>query len=319
MNKNSKIYIAGHTGLLGSSILRKLKAESYSNLIFMSHRDMELTDKDYVFDFFLKEKPEYVFLAAGLTGGIVANKTCPADFFHVNIAIQDNVFEAALAFDVKHLVFYGSSCMYPKLSAQPMKEDYLMTGPLEETSEAYAMAKMAGIKACAAYNQQYKARRFIALVPNSMYGPNDDFDLDRSHVLASLMRKFHEAKKNGADSITLWGSGKPYREFVFVDDIAAASIFAANNAERLNNHHYNVGVGCDLSINELACLIANIVGFKGEVLWDTSKPDGAPQKLLDSSKFLALGWRPLVSMKEGIQTMYDWYVKREKKAFADVN
>ena len=263
--------------------------------------------------FSTEERPEYVFLAAGLVGGIMANKTNPATFLHTNIAIQDNVFEAATKTGVKHLVFYGSSCMYPKNCPQPIKEEYLMTGEIEDTSEGYAIAKTAGILACKTYNNQYKNNRFIALIPNSMYGPNDHFDLENSHVLSALIRKFHDAKTNGEKKVTLWGSGTPKREFVFHEDVAAASIFAMKNADTLRNMHYNIGSGVDYSIKELAQMISEIVGFKGDIEWDLTKPDGTPRKLLDSSKFLHLGWRPVTDIKTGIKTTYEWYVSNIQK------
>jgi len=312
MKKEAKIYVAGHTGLLGSSLLRILGQAGYNNIIVQTREQLDLTDQRAVTGYFTREKPEYVFLAAGVTGGIVANQACPAGFFHSNISIQDNVFEAAQANGVERLAFYGSSCVYPKQSAQPIKEEYLMTGPIEETSAAYAVAKISGLIACAAYNKQYKAGRFIALVPNSMYGPNDDFDPERAHVLSALIRKFHEARTNGSASVLLWGSGRPTREFVHVDDVARASLFALDQADRLENVHYNVGTGVETSIAELARLIASVVGFRGEIIWDQNKPDGAARKLLDSSRFRSLGWKPEVSLVEGIRSTYEWYIKHLK-------
>lgn len=309
MFKNSKIYVAGHTGLLGSALTRKLAERGYSQVITKTHAELDLTDKRAVFEFFLAEKPEYVFLSAAKVGGIVSNKTYPADYLHINIAIQNNVFEAAQKYEVKHLLFYGSSCAYPKQSRQPMKEEYLLTGFVEETSEGYATAKIAGIIACKAYNQQYHTNRFIALIPSSMYGPNDNFDLKNSHVLSALIRRFHEAKINHVQSVTLWGSGKPRREFIFSEDVAEASLFTMQHANHLENKHYNVGTGIDYSIQELAEGIAKTVGYKGKIVWDTSKPDGVGQKLLDSSKFLSLGWKPTVSIEEGLRKTYEWYQK----------
>jgi GDP-L-fucose synthase len=313
MDKNAKIFVAGHMGLLGSALVKKLKSEGFCSIITKSHKELDLTDQSAVDGFFQEERPEYVFLAAGLVGGIMANKTRPATFLHINIAIQDNVFEAATKTEVKHLVFYGSSCMYPKNCPQPIKEEYLMTSEIEDTSEGYAIAKTAGILACKTYNNQYKNNRFIALIPNSMYGPNDHFDLENSHVLSALIRKFHDAKTNGEKNVILWGSGSPKREFVFHEDVAAASIFAMENADTLRNMHYNVGSGVDCSIKELAQMISEIVGFKGEIEWDLTKPDGTPRKLLDSSKFLQLGWRPLTDIKTGIKTTYEWYVSNPQK------
>jgi GDP-L-fucose synthase len=308
MHKDAKIFVAGHTGLLGSVLVKKLKSEGYCDIVTKSHNELDLTDQKAVNDFFQKEKPEYVFLAAGLVGGIMANKTSPATFLHTNIAIQDNVFEAATKTEVRHLVFYGSSCMYPKNCPQPIKEEYLMTGEIEDTSEGYAIAKISGILACKTYNNQYKNNRFIALLPNNMYGPNDNFDLENSHVLSALIRKFHDAITKGEKKVTLWGTGNPQREFIFNDDVASASIFAMKNADKLQNMHYNIGSGIDYSIKELAQQISEIVGFTGEIEWDTTKPDGTPRKILDSSRFLQLGWRPHTDIKKGINATYEWYV-----------
>ena len=317
MFKDSKIYVAGHTGLLGSVLLKRLESEGYHHLITKCHSDLDLTDQKTVDEFFKKECPEYVFLCAGLTGGIIANQTYPVDFLHTNISIQDNVFQAAQKYDVKHLVFYGSSCVYPKNCPQPIKEEYLFKGEIESTSEAYAIAKTAGIIACRSYNAQFKTNRFIALLPNSMYGPNDSFDLENSHVLSALTRRFHEAKTNGQEKIVLWGSGKPRREFVFSEDVADASIFAMNNADNLNNtQHYNIGTGIDYSIKELAGKIVNIVGFKGNIEWDISKPDGTLHKLLDSSRFLKLGWKSSTSLEDGLKTTYQWFINNSEKQFA---
>ncbi|MHC4158305.1 MAG: GDP-L-fucose synthase family protein [Planctomycetota bacterium] len=307
MYKDSKIYLAGHTGLLGTALMKRLSGDGYGNVITRSHSELELTDKNSVFDFFSTERPEYVFLAAGKVGGIASNKSYPAEYLHANLAIQDNVFEAAQEYEVRHLIFYGSSCSYPKVCRQPMKEEYLLTGLTEETSEGYAIAKIVGIVGSRIYNQQYNTNRFIALIPSSMYGPNDNFDIEHSHVLSALIRKFHEAKINKAGSVSLWGSGKPRREFIFSEDAAAASVFAMKNAEHLENSHYNIGTGVDYSIEELAAITAKIVGFEGEILWDRSKPDGARQKLLDSTRFTSLGWKPTVGIEEGLRRTYEWY------------
>ena len=307
MYKDSKIYVAGHTGLIGSALIEQLIQNGYKNLVKKSHSVLDLTNKSDVFDFFASERPEYVFLAAGKVGGIVSNKTYPADYLHTNISIQDNIFEAANRYDVKNLVFYGSSCTYPKLCGQPIKEEYLLSGAIEETSEAYASAKIAGIIACKSYNKQFKTNRFIALLPNSAYGPHDNFDLENSHVLSALIRKFHEAKINKSSEVTLWGSGEPRREFIFSSDIANASIFAVQIADKLENRHYNVGTSVDYSIKELANKISRIVGYDGEIVWDTSKPDGTARKLLDSSRFLALGWKPDTDFEEGLKATYGWY------------
>ncbi|UCF00120.1 MAG: GDP-L-fucose synthase [Planctomycetota bacterium] len=307
MYKDSKIYVAGHTGLLGSALMKRLIGDGYSNVITQLHSELELTDKNSIFDFFSTENPEYVFLAAGKVGGIESNKSYPAEYLHVNLAIQDNIFEAAQKYAVKHLIFYGSSCIYPKQCLQPMKEEYLLTGLTEETSEGYATAKISGIIGCKVYNQQYNTNRFIALIPSSMYGPNDNFDIEHSHVISALIRRFHEAKVNNHESATLWGSGKPRREFIYSEDIAGASVFAMQNADRFENRHYNIGTGADYSIKELASITAKIVGFDGEILWDKSKPDGAQRKLLDSTKFLSFGWKPRISIEEGLRRTYEWY------------
>lgn len=306
-DQNSRIYVAGHTGLLGSALMRVLEKEGYRNVITKTHAELDLTDKIAVEAFFAQHRIEYVFLCAGKVGGIVGNKTYPARFLHVNLAIQDNVFEAANRYKVQHVIFYGSSCTYPKVCPQPMKEAYWLTGAIEETSMGYAAAKIAGMIACRAYNIECSTQRFICVVPNSMYGPFDNFDLENSHVFSALLRKFHEAKNADAKSITLWGSGTPRREFIFSEDVADASLFLMKNADRLENSHYNLGTGEDYSIKELAQSIARIVGYNGEVTWDTSKPDGTSRKLLDSERFLALGWRPKTSFEEGLKKTYLWY------------
>ena len=318
MNKDSKIYIAGHTGLLGSALMEELARPNtgglagggFSNVVTRSHKELDLTDKDGVFSFFSAERPEYVFLAAGKVGGIIDNKTHPAEYLRANLAIQNNVFEACREFDVERLVFYGSSCTYPKECPQPMKEEYLLAGMVEETSLGYAAAKIAGLVGCRVYNEQYGKNRFVALTPNSMYGPNDNFDLDNCHVLSALIRRFHEAKASGAGTVTLWGSGRPRREFIYSRDVAAASLFAVQHGEHLENCHYNVGTGIDYSIKELASIIAEIVDYRGEVLWDKSKPDGAPRKLLDSTRFLSLGWKPKTDLRDGLQKTYQRYCSR---------
>lgn len=312
MFKDSKIYIAGHTGLLGSALFHKLKLKGYKNIIIKPHNKLDLLNKECVEKFFNKERPEYVFLSAGLTGGIIANKNFPAAFFHTNIAIQDNVFESAMKYNVKHLIFYGSSCIYPKYCQQPIKEEYLMKGELEATSAAYAAAKIAGVFACRAYNNQFKTNRFISLIPNSIYGPHDSFNTENSHVIAALIMKLHEAKLKRKKKIALWGSGRPKREFIFSSDIAQASIFAMNNADRLENSHYNVGTGIDYSIKEISKIIANIVNFKGKIEWDTTKPDGTPRKILDSRKFFSLGWKPITTLENGLRLTYEWYVKNNE-------
>ncbi len=307
MFKDSKIYVAGHTGLLGSALLKRLGSEGYGNIVTRTRDELDLTDQAQVEGFFKKERPEYVFLAAGLTGGIIANKTWPAWFFHTNISIQDNVFEACRRYEVERMVYYGSSCIYPKGYPQPMKEEYLMAGPVEETSEAYAVAKIAGITACRAYNKEDGVARFIALVPNSMYGPNDNFSLEGSHVLSAVIRKLNDAKEEGRDRVVLWGSGRPLREFLFSADAADASIFAVNNAQKLEDTHYNIGSGFECTIRELADTIAKVAGYQGAIEWDAEKPDGAKRKLLDSTRFTSLGWAPKTALKDGIAATYEWY------------
>ncbi|PIQ85590.1 MAG: GDP-fucose synthetase [Candidatus Omnitrophica bacterium CG11_big_fil_rev_8_21_14_0_20_43_6] len=278
-----------------------------------THKELELTEPIRVNEFFQKERPEYVFLAAGLTGGISASRNYPATFMSVNIAIQNTVFSAAHESGVKKLIFYGSSCMYPRECPQPIKEESLLTGELEKTSDAYAIAKISGLMACQAYNRQYNKNVFMALVPNSIYGPNDNFDPATSHVLSGLVGKFHDAKMQKLNKLTLWGSGAPRREFVFSEDVAEASIFAVNHAEKILNTHYNLGTGYDLSIKELAEIVARVVGFNGKIDWDTTKPDGVFRKLLDSAKFISLGWKPRVELEEGIKITYDWFLNNAAK------
>ena len=307
MFKDSRIFVAGHSGLLGSAVVKRLRAAGYSSIITRSHKELDLQNYESVVAFFSNERPEYVFLCAGLTGGIQANRTRPATFLQTNIAIQNNLIEAANQFGVKHVVFYGSSCIYPKECPQPIREEYLLTGDIERTSEAYAIAKTAGIIACRSYNHQYRTNRFIALVPNSLYGPHDNFDLENSHVLSALIKRISDAKQRQDRAITLWGSGAPRREFVFCEDAADASIFAVKNASRLQNTHYNIGTGVDHSIRELAEHISTIVGYAGEIRWDTTRPDGTLRKLLDSSKFRALGWTPATPFLQGLETACTWY------------
>ena len=311
MYKGARIYLAGHTGLLGSAILKELRSNGCSEVITMGRSELDITNQSAVNSFFDFCRPEYVFLAAGLTGGIQANKNFGADYLHVNLSIQDNCFEAAQRNGVKHLVFYGSSCMYPKNADQPIREASLMTGPIEQTSDAYAIAKLAGVVACRRYNEQYRTNRFIALVPNSIYGPNDNFDPDNSHVFSALISRIHRAKIEGMGEITLWGSGMPRREFLFSKDAAKASLFAVENADRLENRIYNIGAGVDCSIKELAGKIAGVVGYTGRILWDTSKPDGTMRKLLDSGDFRKLGWKAKVGLDEGIEKTYEWFLTNE--------
>lgn len=306
MHKEAKIYVAGHRGLVGSAILRKLQSEGYSHIITRTHRELDLTDQQAVYRFFEGERPEYVFLAAARVGGILANSTYPADFIRENLLIQTNVIDAAHRYGVKKLLFLGSSCIYPKFAPQPLKEEYLLTGALEPTNEPYAVAKIAGIKMCQAYNRQY-GTNFISVMPTNVYGPGDNFDLETSHVLAALLRKFHEAKVSGAPHVVVWGSGTPRREFLHADDLADACLFLMNNYD--SSEIINVGVGKDLTIAELARLIKEIVGYEGEIVFDTTKPDGTPRKLLDVSRLFGLGWRPQVRLEDGIRSTYEWFVR----------
>lgn len=315
MNKDSKIYVAGHRGLVGSAIVSKLESDGYNNLVLRTSNELDLRNQAAVAEFFQKERPEYVFLAAAKVGGILANSTFPAEFIYDNLMIQANVIHHAYLNGVKKLLFLGSSCIYPKYAPQPMKEEHLLTGGLEPTNEPYAIAKIAGIKMCHSYNRQY-GTNFLSVMPTNLYGPNDNFDLETSHVLPALIRKFHEAKISGAETVTVWGSGKPYREFLYVDDLADASLFIMNLPENvfsslLTDHTspalINIGTGEDLTIKELAEMIMKIVGFEGEICWDTTKPDGTPRKLLDVRKIKKLGWEHKVSLEEGIRRTYQWY------------
>jgi GDP-L-fucose synthase len=310
MNKDSKIYVAGHTGLVGSAIYRKLKSEGYTNIITKTHKELDLTNQAKTQEFFENEKPEYVFLAAAKVGGIQANNTYPADFAYVNLMIESNVIKASYDYGVKKLLLLGSSCIYPKLSSQPIKEEYLLTGPLEPTNEAYAIAKIAGLKMCQYFNRQY-GTNFISVMPTNLYGPNDNFDLETSHVLPALIRKFHEAKINNSPYVEVWGTGTPKREFLHVDDLADAVIYLMNNYDE--NEPINIGTGEDISINELAELIKEIVGYEGEIRFDTTKPDGTPRKLLDVSRLHSTGWKHKIDLREGIKQTYEWYKTRKEK------
>lgn len=305
MNKEDKIYVAGHNGLVGSAIVRRLKSEGYTNLILKTRLELDLLNQQAVNDFFETEKPNYVFLAAAKVGGIMANSKYPAEFIYENLTIQANIIQAAYKNQVKKLLFLGSSCIYPKLALQPIKEEYLLSSPLEKSNEAYAVAKIAGLKMCEHYNKQY-GTQYIAVMPTNLYGPNDNFDLENSHVLPAMIRKFHEAKINGDKNITLWGSGSPKREFLHVDDLADAVIFLMNNYDGAGI--LNIGTGEDLSIKELAETISEIIGFKGEIIWDTSKPDGTPRKLLDVSLINQIGWKHKIDFKEGIKNTYQWFL-----------
>jgi GDP-L-fucose synthase len=305
MNKDAKIYVAGHRGLVGSAILRKLQADGYTNLVYKTSQELDLRDRNQVDRFFEEERPAYVFLAAAKVGGIVANNEYPADFIRDNLMIQTNVIDAAYRNGVKKLLFLGSTCIYPKFAPQPLKEEYLLTGELEPTNEPYAIAKIAGIKMCQSYNRQY-GTKYISVMPTNLYGPNDNFDLHTSHVLPALIRKFHEAKENNAPYVEVWGTGTPRREFLYSDDLADACVFLMNNYE--GNEIVNVGVGEDISIKELAEKIKSIVGYEGEIIFDTTKPDGTPRKLVDVSKINALGWKASISLDEGLQKAYQWFL-----------
>jgi GDP-L-fucose synthase len=307
MEKNDPIFVAGHRGLVGSAILRKLMAEGFARPITRTRAELDLTDRAAVDDFFDRERPAYVILAAARVGGIKANNDQPVEFLIENVQIQNNVVRAAYRSGVRKLLFLGSSCIYPKLAPQPIPESALLGGPLEPTNEAYAIAKIAGIKLCQAYDREYGAN-FISAMPTNLYGPNDNFDLETSHVLAALLRKAHEAKKSGAREMAVWGSGKPRREFLHVDDFAAAALFLLQKYD--NPEIINVGTGSDLTIRELAEMICDIVGFEGSLAWDATKPDGTPRKLLDISKIESLGWKPKISLRAGIAETYDWYCKQ---------
>jgi GDP-L-fucose synthase len=304
MEKEAKIYVAGHRGLVGSAIMRKLKKEGYNNLVYRTSSELDLRRQEKVEEFFEEEKPEYVILAAAKVGGIQANDKYSAEFLYDNLMIETNVIEAAYQNAVKKLLFLGSSCIYPKFADQPMKEDYLLSGKLESTNEGYAVAKITGIKLCEHYNKQYDTN-FISAMPTNLYGPNDNFDLETSHVLPALIRKFHEAKVNDEDEVVIWGTGKPRREFLHVDDLADSLLFLMNNYS--GDQFVNVGVGKDISILELAELIKDIVGFEGEIVNDLSKPDGTPRKLLNVTRLNDLGWKAKISLEKGIKNTYEWF------------
>ncbi|WP_449537881.1 GDP-L-fucose synthase [Ferdinandcohnia sp. Marseille-Q9671] len=310
MKKNAKIYIAGHRGLVGSAILRKLEKEGFKNLICKTSSELDLRDPIQVNAFFEKEKVEYVFLAAAKVGGIVANNEYPADFIRDNLMIQTNVIDASYRNGVTKLLFLGSTCIYPKMAPQPLKEEYLLTGELEPTNEPYAIAKIAGIKMCESYNRQY-GTKYISAMPTNLYGENDNFDLHTSHVLPALIRKFHEAKENNSEYVEVWGTGSPKREFLYSDDLADACVFLMNNYE--GNEIVNIGVGDDLPIGELAQKIKEVVGYNGEIRFDTSKPDGTPRKLVDVTRINNLGWKASTSLEEGLEKAYNWFLQNEKE------
>jgi len=304
LEKNAKIYVAGHRGLVGSSIFRLLKERGYTNVITRTHAELDLTDQSKVKEFFEQEKPEYVFLAAAKVGGINANNSYPAEFIYQNLAVQNNVLHHAYLNGVKKLCFLGSSCIYPKMAPQPMKEEYLLDGKLEPTNEPYAIAKIAGIEMARSYNRQY-GTNFISVMPTNLYGPNDNFDLQNSHVLPALIRKFVEANEHNAPSVVLWGSGKPRREFLYVDDMADACIFLMNTYD--GDDFFNIGTGVDETILDVAKMIKEIVGYQGALEFDASKPDGTPRKLLDVSRINALGWKAKTGLREGLEKSIAWY------------
>lgn len=302
MNLNDKIYIAGHRGMVGSAILRQLKAEGYTNFILKTSSELDLRNQQAVADFFEQEKPDYVFLAAAKVGGIIANNTYRGDFIYENLMIQNNVIHQSYLNNVKKLMFLGSSCIYPKMAPQPLKEEYMLTGELEPTNEPYAIAKIAGIKMCDAYRDQYGCN-FISVMPTNLYGPNDNYDLKNSHVLPAMLRKFITAKRNGDSSVTIWGTGSPKREFLHADDLAEACVFLMENYNE--SGLVNIGIGDDISILDLAILVKKVVGFEGEILTDTTKPDGTPRKLMDVSKLSNFGWKAKTTLEAGIQKVYD--------------
>ena len=308
MNKNSKIYVAGHRGLVGSAIVRNLEERGYTNIICRTHKELDLTRQADVEKFFAEEKPEYVFLAVAKVGGIQANNTRPAEFIYENLMIESNIIHSAYKYGVKKLLFLGSSCIYPKFANQPIKEEYLLTGELEPTNEAYAIAKITGIELCKFYRRQY-GRDFISAMPTNLYGINDNFDLETSHVLPALIRKFHEAKINNQEEVVMWGTGKPLREFMYVDDLADALVHLMVNYS--DEIHVNMGTGKDLSIGELAQIVKEVVGYEGKIVNDLSKPDGTPRKLLDVSRLEATGWKYKTELREGIEKVYKWYLENK--------
>lgn len=308
MNRDSKIYVAGHRGLVGSAIVRNLEERGYTNIIYRTHKELDLTRQVEVEKFFEEEKPEYVFLAAAKVGGIYANNTRPAEFIYENLMIESNIIHSAYKYGVKKLLFLGSSCIYPKFANQPIKEEYLLTGELEPTNEAYAIAKITGIELCKFYRRQYGCD-FISAMPTNLYGINDNFDLETSHVLPALIRKFHEAKINNQEEVVMWGTGKPLREFMFVDDLADALVHLMLNYS--DEMHVNMGTGKDLSIGELAQIVKEVVGYEGKIVNDLSKPDGTPRKLLDVSRLETTGWKYKTELREGIEKVYSWYLENK--------
>lgn len=313
MEKEAKIYIAGHRGLAGSAILRRLESLGYKNFLLKTHSELDLTDQQKVDEFFKTNRPDYVFLAAAKVGGILANSTYPADFIYQNLAIETNIIHSAYKYGVKKLLFLGSSCIYPKLAPQPLKEEYLLSGYLEPTNQSYAVAKIAGIIMCNSYNFQYKTN-FISVMPTNLYGPNDNFNLESSHVIPALIRKFVEAKNSGSKAVTVWGTGKVKREFLHCDDFADACLYLMQNYNAKDLEPFiNIGSGVDITIKELAYLIAKIVGFEGDILFDTTKPDGTPQKLLDVSRMQRLGWSYKISLEEGLRSTIKWFSENKSR------
>ncbi|HOJ78362.1 MAG TPA: GDP-L-fucose synthase [Bacillota bacterium] len=309
MDKQARIFIAGHKGLVGTALINQLRSLDYQNLIVATKEELDLRDPLAVDAFFAATQPEYIFLAAAKVGGIHANNTYPAEFIYDNLMIQTNVIHNAYKYQAKKLLFLGSSCIYPKYAPQPIRERYLMTGLLEPTNEAYAIAKIVGIKMCQSYNRQY-GTNFITVMPSNLYGPFDNFDLETSHVLPALIRKFHEAKVNKASLVELWGSGSPRREFLHVADLASACLFLMEHYS--DNEPVNVGAGFDISIAELAQMVKKIIGYHGKIVWDSSKPDGTPRKLLDIRKITGIGWKPKLSLKEGIKQTYEWFLANKE-------
>ncbi|MTK10739.1 MAG: GDP-L-fucose synthase [Clostridiaceae bacterium] len=307
MKKDSKIYIAGHRGLVGSAIVRKLKEKGYTNIAGRTHSELDLTNSTEVEEFFKADKPEYVFLAAAKVGGILANSTYPADFIYENLQIQNNVIGMAHKYNVEKLMFLGSSCIYPKMCPQPIKEEYLLSGYLEETNEAYALAKISGLKMCQFFNKQY-GTNYISVMPTNLYGPYDNFHPENSHVMPALIRRFHEAKESNASEVVVWGSGTPLREFLYSEDMADACIYLMETYE--GNDFFNIGTGKEISIRGLAELVKEVVGYEGELVFDTSKPDGTPRKLLDVSRLEAVGWTYKTELREGIEKAYKWFKEK---------
>lgn len=314
MDPSTPVFVAGHGGLIGSAVLRRLRQDGYTNLLVRTRAELDLTREGPVREFFERNRPRVVILAAGRVGGIMANQRYPADFILENLAIEVNVMRSAHAAGVERLVFLGSSCMYPKQCPQPMSESMLFQGRPEETSLAYAVAKLAGVEMCLAFNRQFGETRFLSVIPNSTYGPNDDFCAESSHVLSALLRRFHEAREQGSRRVVLWGSGTPRREFVHADDVADACLFLLQTDLSGVQFPLNIGVGQDHSIRELAETIAEVVGFSGEIDWDRSKPDGAPQKLLDGARMRALGWQPRVDFRDGLARTYRWFLENQQEA-----